>query len=316
MPGRSENWHSRIGRHMKLRDLQIFSTVVTCGSMASGARQLGITQPAVSASIANLEAVVGERLLDRGPQGVEPTVYGKALFRRGHVVFDELKQGLQEIQQLTDPTVGQVRVACPESLSAGFLPAVVDRMMSQYPRISVSVIQAQTAEQDFSELRERSADVMLGRLLKPLAHDDVAMEIICDDRFVVVAGTASRWASRKKIVLKELVSEKWIMFPATHVVSPYIEKMFRATGIEPPNASVETFSMHLRLHLLSTGRFLTIMQGSIVRFHAKQWSLRALPIVLRRDQAPIVAFTLKNRTMNPALQIFLQHARTVAQAPR
>src|SRR5689334_10848727 len=95
-------------------------------SMASGARQLGLTQPAVSASIANLEAVVGERLLDRGPQGVEPTVYGKALVRRGHVVYDELTQGLQEIQQLTDPTVGRVRVACPESLSTGFLATVID----------------------------------------------------------------------------------------------------------------------------------------------------------------------------------------------
>ena len=314
MAKRAGNWENRISRRLKLRDLQILSTVVDCGSMAKGAAQLGLTQPAVSGAIANLESVVGIRLLDRSPRGVEPTIYGQALLRRGHVAFDELQQGLQEIEHLTDPTVGEVRLACPESLSAGFLAAVIDRTTRQYPRIAVHVVEAQTAEQNFRELRERSVDVMLGRLLKPLAHDDVKMEILCDDHFVVAASTASQWATRKKIALKDLMNEQWVLFPNSNVTSPYIEAIFRANRPEPPPATVATSSTHLRLHLLATGRFLTIVQDSVVRYHAKRWSLKALPVVMQRRPAPIVAFTLKNRTVSPGVRVFLEHAKGVARS--
>src|SRR5262249_47275884 len=116
MPARPVNWENRVGRRLKLRDLHILAIVAHCGTMAKAAAQLGMSQPAVSESIANLENAAGARLLDRSSHGVEPTIYAHALLKRGHVVFDELQQGLRDIAFLSDPTVGDVRVACPESL--------------------------------------------------------------------------------------------------------------------------------------------------------------------------------------------------------
>jgi molybdenum-dependent DNA-binding transcriptional regulator ModE len=75
MAKREAGWDSRIGRRIKLRDLHILSTVVECGSMAKGARQLGMSQPAVSESIAGLEDALRVRLLDRNPKGVDATRY-------------------------------------------------------------------------------------------------------------------------------------------------------------------------------------------------------------------------------------------------
>ena len=314
MARRASNWENRIGRRLKLRDLQILSTVVHCGSMAQGAKQLGMSQPAVSDAVANLEGVVGVRLLDRSPRGVEPTSYAHALLKRGHVVFDELQQGLRDIEFLADPAVGEVRIACPESLSAGFVPAIVDRLTRKYPRIAVDVVETQTAEQDFQELRERSVDLMLGRLLKPLADEDVNMEVLCEDYFVVAAGAASPWAARRRIALKDLMNEQWILFPTSNVTSTFISKIFRANGLEPPRTSVASFSMHLRMHLLATGRFLTIMQKSVVHFHAKRWSLKVLAVDTHMHPAPIVSFTLKDRSLSPVVQTFLEHARAVAQS--
>ena len=89
---RKIDWESQIGRRMKLRDLHVFSTVVQRGSMAKAAQQLGVSQPAVSEVIADLEHALGVRLLDRSAQGIEPTIYGGALLKRSVVVFDELKQ--------------------------------------------------------------------------------------------------------------------------------------------------------------------------------------------------------------------------------
>src|SRR6267142_3710578 len=129
------DWESRIGRRLRLRDLHILSAVVQWGSMAKAASHLAMSQPAVSEAIANLEAALGVRLLDRTPRGVEPTLYASALLKRGLVVFDELRQGIKEIEFLADPTVGEVRVGCIESLTAGFMPEVFGQFPRQYSRV-------------------------------------------------------------------------------------------------------------------------------------------------------------------------------------
>ncbi|HEV7390312.1 MAG TPA: LysR family transcriptional regulator, partial [Burkholderiales bacterium] len=107
----AQYWDSRIGRRLKLRDLHIFFAVVHWGSMAKAAKHLGMSQPAVSKIIADMEAALRVRLLDRGSRGVEPTVYAHALLKRGHVVFDELRQGISDIEFLSNPTAGEIRVA-------------------------------------------------------------------------------------------------------------------------------------------------------------------------------------------------------------
>src|SRR6187455_3108849 len=116
MPRRID-WERQIGRRLRLRDLYVFSSVVRLGSMAKAAHELGVSQPAVSEVIADLEHSLGVRLLDRKPQGVTVTAYGAALERRSLAVFDELKQGIRDIEFLADPTVGEVRIGCPESIS-------------------------------------------------------------------------------------------------------------------------------------------------------------------------------------------------------
>jgi DNA-binding transcriptional LysR family regulator len=85
------DWERRIGGRLKLRDLHILSKVVEWGSMAKAASQLGMSQPAVSEAIANLEAALRVRLLDRNARGIEPTIYADTLLKRERVVFDELQ---------------------------------------------------------------------------------------------------------------------------------------------------------------------------------------------------------------------------------
>ena len=95
-------WTDRIGRRLKLRDLHILLAVAQAGSMSRAADRLAISHPVVSKTIADLEHALGVRLLDRTPQGTEPTAYGRALLSCGTVVFDELRRGVQEIAFLSD----------------------------------------------------------------------------------------------------------------------------------------------------------------------------------------------------------------------
>src|SRR3977135_3227412 len=116
-------WHERIGRRLKLRDMHILLAVVQHGSMAKAAAALAISQPAVSKAVADMEHAVGLRLLDRSRQGIEATTFGRALVKPAVAICDEPQQAAQELEFLADPTVGQLRIGSSESMAAGLLTA-------------------------------------------------------------------------------------------------------------------------------------------------------------------------------------------------
>src|SRR3954447_25614061 len=130
---RKIDWESQIGRRLRLRDLHVFHAVVLQRSMAKAAVQLGVSQPAVSEVIADLEHALGVRLLDRSPQGVEPTMYGNALLKRSIAVFDELKQTVRDIEHLADPTTGEVRIASPLGIAFTIIPHILERFVENIP---------------------------------------------------------------------------------------------------------------------------------------------------------------------------------------
>ena len=86
--------------------------------MGKAVERLNLSQPAISKAIADLEQTLGVRLLDRSRQGVEPTAYGIALMRRGTAVFDELRQCVGDIDHLSDPTTGELRIGVVEGNAA------------------------------------------------------------------------------------------------------------------------------------------------------------------------------------------------------
>ena len=116
-------WYERIGHRIRLRDLHVLLAAVEAGTMAKAATELGVSQPAVSKAIAEIEHTVGLRLLDRTTKGLVPTEYGRALLRRAANIFDELKQVVDELRFIADPTTGELRIGCSESITAGLLPA-------------------------------------------------------------------------------------------------------------------------------------------------------------------------------------------------
>src|SRR5262245_43961288 len=117
MPIASDDWEKRIGRRIRLRDLHVLLSVAQCGSMSKAAQRLGVSQPAITKAVTDLERALGVRLLDRGPRGIDLTLYGNALVRRSTAAFDELHQAVNELEFMTNPTAGEVRIGCNDPLS-------------------------------------------------------------------------------------------------------------------------------------------------------------------------------------------------------
>jgi DNA-binding transcriptional LysR family regulator len=309
----ARDWDDRVGRRLKLRDLYILSVVVRWGSMAKAASHLATSQSAVSEAIANLEDVLGVRVLDRSPRGVEPTIYATALLKRGHVVFDELREGIKDIEALSGSATGEVRIACPEFLAAGLITDAVDGFSRRYPQIVSHVVEADVKTLEFRQLQERGVDLMITRVPNAFADDDVNIEILFDDPHVVVVGAKSRWASRRNVTLADLVDQPWII-PPSLVVDAILKEAFEAQGLKAPAANVVTSFILMRNHLLASGRFITVLPNSVLQYNSKQWALRALPIRLRTKPQPIAIINLKNRTLSPAVQLFIEHLRTAVKA--
>jgi Transcriptional regulator len=306
------DWDRHIGRHLKLRDLHVFFCVVQLGSMAKAAAHFRVTQPAVSQVIADLEHALGVKLLDRSPRGVEPTVYGHSLLKGGAAAFDDLKQTIKEIEFLSESASGEVRIGCPETIAA-ILPPIVENLSRRYPGIVLHVADVVAPTLDLPQIRDRSLDVALVRITgSPSRHrfgDDLDVEVLFNDETLVVADAQSPWVRRRKIDLAELVDEHWILPPANTTNGMVVMEAFRARGLKQPRVRLVTFSVALRTNLLTSGQHLTVFPRSMMDLYAERMSVKVLPVKLPAPEWPTVLVTLKNRTLNPAVRLFVDQVR-------
>jgi len=309
-------WDEKVKRRLKLRDLDILMTVIQAGSMGKAADLLNIFQPTVSKSIADLEHTLGVRLLDRNPQGVEPTPYALALIRRSAAAFNELKHGVEEIENLADPASGELRIAGTEAMIAGVFPAVIDRLSRQYPRIVFRVRQISTDLPQYPALREREIELIAGRLPLPqlATEDDLEVEVLFDDPLVVAAGAQSRWLRSRRIGLAELIDEPWVFPPPEQFMGALITDLFNSCGLKRPKYGVVCASLHMNDALLATGRYLAIYSASRLRLSPKRLSLKVLPVRLPAQSSRVGIVRLKNRTLSPIAHLFIKGMRDVVAA--
>jgi len=310
------DWDGHIGRRLRLRDLRVFLMVMQSGSLAKAAAQLRVTQPAVSQVIADLEHNVGAKLFDRGRRGVEPTVYAHALLSRSRAVFDELKQGLRDIEFLAGAESGEVRIGSTAATTDVLLPPLLHRFSQRYPRVVVHIEEVPIPALDVSGLRDRKLDLILGRLLMPVtdtAMADLSIESLFHDQLVIAAGPRNRWARRNKIDLAELVDEPWVLPPAYSWNYRCLAEAFGERGLSPPKPNFVTFSTSLRTYLLAHGPYLTSTATSAVLFSPNRQSLKVLPVDLPVRPWHIAVLRLANRTLSPVVDRFVECAREVAR---
>jgi DNA-binding transcriptional LysR family regulator len=303
----------RVMRRLKLRELRILMTAAQAGSMGKAATQLALSQPAVSKAIAEMEHTLGVQLLDRTAQGIEPTLYGRALLKWAAAVFDDLRQGVREIEFLADPTSGEVRVGCIEWMNAGLLPGVIDHLSRQYPRLVFTVVQAPTVGAQYQDLRERRVDLVFSRMTMPIG-DDLNAEILCEDPLIVVAGPDNKWLRRRNIKSADLIDEPWCLVPSESPLWPIVAEAFRARGLGMPRLVVRSNSPHLYYAMVHTGRFLSVAPASTMLMSGKRLGLKAVPVDISIRASPIGIITLKRRTISPVAQLFIDCARKLAGA--
>ena len=307
-------WTDRVGRRVKLRDLHIALAVADAGSITRAAEELAVSYPVVSKTISDLEHTLGVKLFDRSISGVKPTHYGRALLKSGVAVFDEMRKGLQQIDSIKQPDAGDLHIGSSIVTDAGLLPAVMERFAQDFPRAAVHVTPENIAVQQYDNLRERKVEMVLGRLPATMNEPDLVTETLFDEPHVVVAGSESRWAKKRNLRLADLMREPWALAEAGSLARSLHDDLFRRSGVEAPSATVLTVSLHLYMRLIETGRWLGLVPASVMRFGGKDMKLKVLSVKVSTPPSPVGIITVKDRTLTPLGERFIECTRRVANS--
>jgi len=306
-------WIDRVGRRVKLRDLHILLAVSQSGSITKAAEHLAVTYPVVSKTISDLEHTLGVRLFDRGIRGVEPTHYGRALLDSATAVFAEMKQGLNRIESIKNPGSGELRIGCSEPMAAAFVPAIIERFSKDYPRAVVYVLHSNIATLQYNDLRNRDTELVLGRIQTPFSEDDLELDILFDERMLVVAGMTNRWAKRSSVRLADLVAEPWILSPPGSLPRQLQEEVFHAAKLKVPDSNVLTLSIQLYTTMIATGHWFGLVPSSVMHFRPKETSVKILPVKVLAPAHPVGIVKVKNRTLSPLAERFVEYVHALAK---
>lgn len=299
-------------RRLKLSDIRVLIAVNETGGMGKAARRLNTVQPAVSRTVADVERMIGAALFERTPRGIVVTPHGEALVQCGKAALDELRQGLRHLEAISDPTAGEIRVAGNEPIIAGLIPVVLTRLRQRSPGTALHISHAASADQQQHQLRERLVDLVVARQPQTLPPDIDAEEIYREASYIV-ASAQNRWAKRRKIDITELLDEPWTLPPPGTVVASIFEDAFRKKGLRYPSRNVAFGHTHLSVTLVTTGDFLAILPGSMLKFSAERFGIKRLAVQSPVPAWPVAVMTLKRRTLPPIVQRFIALTREVAR---
>jgi DNA-binding transcriptional LysR family regulator len=165
----------------------------------------------------------------------------------------------------------------------------------------------------YRELRERTVDLVLGPIVEPFANAELEAEQFFGDPLMVTVGTGNRWLRRRSVSLSDLMNDEWILPPADSLVGVRCAEAFRASGLDIPRRNVVCVSIQLQNGLLATQRFITMVPLSLIRFGGRRFAIKALPIKLPLSPLRIGIVTLRNRSIGPAAQLFIETAREVTR---
>lgn len=305
-------WNAQIKRRLKLKDLDVFMAVAAVGGMGKAVEHLNLSQPAISKAIADLEQTLGVRLLDRSRQGVEPTTYGTALIKRGTAVFDELRQCVGDIDYLSDPTTGELRIGVVEGIASAIVAPLIHRLSAKYPRMTFSVEVAGTAKL-CSELSKRSIELAIAKTTGALPEDQQG-ETLFTDPLVVVAAATNPLTRRRTIALADLLDEPWALESPDTFLGGLAAMAFSGAGLTPPKATIVTNSRNFQYALLETGRFLAFHPAFALILPRKQRTLKALPIALPHTRAAVQIITPRYRSISSLAQLFIGQVRAMTKS--
>ncbi|MDN4574951.1 LysR family transcriptional regulator [Pandoraea cepalis] len=287
--------------NISLRQLKVFLAVANHGSFSRAGEDIGLTQPAVSRCIRELEQELGLKLVDRTTREVTLTEVGASLSATLARVLDELESALRDTHGLAEERRGRVRVASAPTISANLMPECISACAARYPDITLLLRdQVQTLASD----GVRHGEVDFGVIVASEGTEDLVGEPIMVEPFLVVCDRSHRFARQTQVTWEELNGEKLVLLDYASGSRPLIDRALAEHGAYCQVAQEVGHAITV-FRMIEAGIGISIMPAlalpAMPGLPAHGDRLVALPLVPQLDRT-IMLVRRKNRTLSPAAQ--------------
>ncbi len=292
---------------INLGQLRAFEAVARTGSFTRAAHRLGVTPPAVSLQIRQLERTHGVRLFDRLRRRVWLTPAGQRLEQYARRIFALAGDAERALEETRGFAGGQLRLVASATSAASYLPPLLTRLRRRYPglRVHLDVGNSQ-------RVRERiaSLDGDLGLLGVEAAHPDLVFERLADDPLVVIVAPGHPWARRRRISLAELRHQELILREAGSASRQLIERRLLrlGVGVQP---TMEIASNEVIKRAVEMGNGVSLMSAAVVRRDVEAGHLHALGLAGEPLVRTIYLVYHRERRDSPLIHAVLSVARGI-----
>ncbi|MBI3527918.1 MAG: LysR family transcriptional regulator [Betaproteobacteria bacterium] len=308
MPSRQDAWFIRV--RLKPRQLLLLVAIDELGNIHKAADELGMTQPAASKLLKELESALEVTLFDRLPRGMRPTWYGEIMIRHARMTLANLGIAYDEITALKAGLSGQVAVGCIMPAGTALFPLTIARLKSHYPLLQIRV-ELDSSDALLAQLTDSKLDIVVARLFEH--HDKSAFnfEPLAEESICVAARRGHPLTRKRKLQLRDLADLSWIL-PTGKVIRHRFDMVFRGLGLAPPQNIVITPALPVTISLLQHADMVAAVPNEVVQHYREHGMLDRVPIdfPLKMDAYGII--TRRNRLLSPAAQIMLKTLRATA----
>ena len=282
--------HSRIVdralTRLKLRQLRLLVAVGTHGNIQNAARELGISQPAATKMIQDLEIDFEVTLFTRTNRGVVPTVFGDSLIRHGKLIFAQVSNAAQELDDLNEGNSGRVVVGTLLAASTKLLPAAIATVLHDRPKIAIKINEG-TNEVLMPALLSGEIDLIVGRLSSHRYRDRLQQEKLFEDRVMAVVGNHHPLAKAKALPFAQIKPFGWILPPPETTMRRQIDQFFISKDQYAPPFAIESVSYLANRALLQSNDWIGLMPAEVVQQDVANGMLTALDWNVPFGQSPI-----------------------------
>lgn len=295
---------------MKLSQLRDVVAIVERGSLRAAAKHLGLTQPAMSRSVRELEQELGVALFERNKFGMTPTAAGEIFLRRARSVQADVQRGLDEISQFRGDGAGSLTVAFSTAGLLVVLPRVIQSFHRKFPRVRVKVLESSIAAIE-ADLRDGLVDMYFGPVPLGFTDPSLIVDHLFDNPRIVVARPGH--PLRAATSLRELVDRSWVSAPMTSAVDGEVVSIFEAAGLPPPRIAMEAGSGMGLISIVRSSDLLAPVSARWLAFLDQAGVLERLPIADIPYAPPICSVRRSGVPLTPAAEYWNDLAARLAE---
>lgn len=245
-------------QRVTMSQLRALVSVVSTGSYAGAATQLGMSQPSLHRAMRELQELVEISLLERSGRAIRATPQASRLVHFVHLMLAELRAGLDEIASYHQRLSGTVRIGVMPVARSSFLPKVLAGFCMQWPAASVDIIEGPHVEL-LSQLRQGKVDLLIGSQRDRVPSHDVIQEALFDDELVIVGRVGHPLKAEPRLTTDNLLAHRWVVPAPGTPIRMHWERMFAARGHAPPLLQVQCGSVTIKRGMMLEGDWLTLM---------------------------------------------------------